>query len=171
MTTVQFYHLTTTLLERALPKLLEKAYAGGFKVLLVANSEDRVEQLNQALWTYNPGSFLPHGSIKEGNAEKQPILLITSDKLSLFSPRLRGELEGGDMPASGGVKAFNLLAVVDGMTPEKPEAFERIIDMFDGNDPQAVEKARQRWTLYKNAGHTMSYLRQNESGGWETRMQ
>src|SRR5262245_18463478 len=74
---VQFYHLTTTPLERALPRLLTKAHAGGFKTLLVAESEERVEQLNQLLWTYDPGSFLPHGSIKDGNAEHQPILIST----------------------------------------------------------------------------------------------
>src|SRR5437870_3857428 len=74
-TKVQFYHLTATPLERALPKLLEKALAGGFRVLLVAESEERIEQLNQLLWTYDPGSFLAHGSRKDGHAEEQPILL------------------------------------------------------------------------------------------------
>jgi DNA polymerase-3 subunit chi len=145
-TTVQFYHLTTTPVERALPRLLEKAYSGGFRILLVANSEERVEQLNHLLWTYSQQGFLPHGSVKDGNVEKHPILLDTK-----IEPR-------------NGAK---LLALIDGTMPEKPEAFERIIDMFDGNDPQAVEKARQRWTAYKSAGHTLSYLRQDEKGGWE----
>ncbi|MDE3060665.1 MAG: DNA polymerase III subunit chi [Pseudomonadota bacterium] len=146
MTTIQFYHLTATPLERALPRLLEKAYAGGFKTLLLASSEEQAERFNQLLWTYNPGSFLPHGSLKDGNSEQQPILISTS-----MEPLNRA----------------NLLAVTDGSVPTQPESFERIIDIFDGNDPTAVEAARKRWTGYKNSGHALSYLRQNESGGWE----
>jgi len=88
MTTIQFYHLTATPLERALPKLMEKAVAGGFKTLLLAESDERMEQLNQLLWTYDPGSFLPHGSMKDGHAEQQPILILSS--LTSLPPRLRG---------------------------------------------------------------------------------
>lgn len=146
MTAVQFYHLTATPLERALPKLLEKAVAGGFRVLLWAESEERADRLNQLLWTYNPGSFLPHGSLRDGHAEEQPIFISTG------------------LDAPNGAK---LLVVTDGRMPEKPEAFERIIDIFDGNDAEAVASARLRWTAYKNAGHEVSYLRQNDAGGWE----
>jgi DNA polymerase-3 subunit chi len=145
---VQFYHLTATPLERVLPKLLEKALAGKFRVLLVAGSEDRIEQLNQSLWTYHPGSFLPHGSAKDGHAEEQPIFLSTKIEAPNHA---------------------NLLAITDGSVPEKPDAFERIIDIFDGNDSAAVEKARARWTQYKNADASITYLRQNDQGGWEQR--
>src|SRR5262249_30989960 len=115
MTTVQFYHLTTTPLERALPKLLEKAVAGKYRTLLVAESDARVEQLNQLLWTYDPGSFLPHGSVSDGNTELQPVLIAT-DQAPLNNP--------------------NLLFIINGSMAEKTPQFERIIDMFDGRDPQ-----------------------------------
>ena len=94
MTTIQFYHLTATPLERALPKLLEKAYGGGFTTLLVADSEEYVEHLNQLLWTYDPGSFLPHGSVKDGNVEQQPILLVTAEFLQTYPP-LTPPVHGG----------------------------------------------------------------------------
>jgi DNA polymerase-3 subunit chi len=146
MTQIQFYHLTTTPLERALPKLVEKAYGSRMKTLLVADSETRVEQLNQLLWTYDPGSFLPHGSMKDGEAEKQPVLLST-------------EIETPNKAT--------LLLVTDGRTPTEPEKFERILDMFDGNDPQAVDNARTRWKQYKDRGHAISYMRQTQDGGWK----
>ena len=148
MTTIQFYHLTTTPLERALPKLLEKAYGSGLRTLLVADSEDYVEHLNQLLWTYDADSFLPHGSVKDGNAEQQLILISTAIE-----------------PANGA----KLLMLTNGATPEKPDDFERIIDIFDGNDTSAVEKARTRWKSYKNSGCEIAYLKQTESGGWEKR--
>jgi DNA polymerase III subunit chi len=146
MAMVQFYHLTATPLERALPKLLEKALAGGFKTLLIAQSEEQVEQLNQLLWTYNPGSFLPHGSLKDGHAEDQPILLSTQQEA---------------------LNGATLLAVTDGSVAAAPEKFERILDIFDGTDSVAVENARRRWSVYKNGGHAVTYLRQTDAGGWE----
>lgn len=146
MPQIYFYHLTTTPLERALPKLLEKAIGAKFKVLLVAESEERVEQLNQLLWTYDPGSFLAHGSVKDGQADLQPILLSSS-------------LE----PAN----QANVVAITDGRTLDQLEGFERVMDIFDGNDPQLVEKARNRWSYYKNKGLPLTYQRQTETGGWE----
>lgn len=146
MTAIQFYHLTKTPLERALPKLLEKASGAGFRSLVVTDSEQRMDTLNQLLWTYDQDSFLAHGSAKEGNADKHPILLST------------------ELAAENAAKA---LFVTDGRIVENAEHFERVLDMFDGNDPESVASARQRWTLYKNAGHEISYMRQTNVGGWE----
>ena len=60
VTEIGFYHLTCTPLERALPKLLEKVLASGARAVVRAGSDERVEFLNGALWTYQPASFLPH---------------------------------------------------------------------------------------------------------------
>lgn len=146
MTAIQFYHLTATPLERALPKLLQKAFDGGFKTLVVADSDARVDQLNQLLWTYDPNSFLPHGSEKDGQSEKQPILLSTS-----AAPK----------------NDANLLAITDGRMLENAAGFERVLDIFDGGNAEAVASARARWSEYKNAGHEISYFRQTDAGGWE----
>jgi len=146
VTQVQFYHLTATPLDRALPKLLEKAVSGGYKILLVTGSDAQAEHLNHMLWTYDPGSFLPHGTTAGGHAGQQPILISTTF----------------DAPNQA-----NLLAVTNGAIPEHPETFERILDIFDGNDQQATENARSRWKTYKGSGHTISYLKQNQAGGWE----
>ena len=144
-TSVQFYHLTTSPLERALPKLLEKILAGGFKVALVAD-DNRIDALNQLLWTYDPGSFLPHGSMKDGNVGAQPVLLTTKIEAPNHA---------------------NVLLVTNGAAVDDTDAFDKVLDMFDGNDTQALEAARARWTQYKNAGHTLSYLQQSEQGGWQ----
>lgn len=145
MPAIQFYHLTATPLERALPKLLERARAGGYRVCLVAGSNERVEQLNQLLWTYDPDSFLAHGSDKDEQPENQPILIST-----------RAEP----------VNSADLLVVTDGRSIKHPE-FERILDIFDGNDSEATAAARGRWAEYKDAGHEITYFSQNEQGSWQ----
>lgn len=146
MTDVGFYHLQKTPLERALPKLLERALERGMRALVVAGSPERVDHLNATLWTYDPASFLPHGAAGDGEPASHPIWIADHDT-----------------DANGAT----LLVLVDGADGTRPEAFERIIDMFDGADAQAVAAARRRWKTLKDAGHTLTYWQQTDRGGWE----
>ena len=68
MAEVGFYHLLSTPLERALPRLLERALGQGHRIVLHAGSAERVEHLNALLWTYDESGFLPHGAARDGNA-------------------------------------------------------------------------------------------------------
>ncbi len=148
MTDVRFYHLTATPLERALPRLLAKAYEADWRAVVLAGSTERVEALDAALWTFDQDSFLPHGRAGDEAPEKQPIYLTTKE----------------ENPAGA-----NLLVLTDGVDvdPAFLAGFERCLDMFDGNDPEAVEAARARWRRLKEAGHEITYWRQNARGGWE----
>lgn len=146
MTQIQFYHLTATPVEKALPKLLEKALAGGHRVLLVESADEKRDYFNQILWTYSTLTFLPHGAADEPSPEAQPILLA---------------------PAIENANAADALFVTDGTALEDGASFARVIDIFDGNNAETVSRARSRWAAYKNAGHALTYLRQNDKGGWE----
>jgi DNA polymerase III subunit chi len=141
---IGFYHLMSTSLERALPKLLERAWSQGYRVVVRAASPERVEQLNSMLWTYGDG-FLPHGSARDGNAARQPIWLTHCDE----NPN-----------------GASMVVLVDGLAAEDVQSFARCADLFDGNDPAAVEAARNRWRRAHEAGHTLTYWQQTE-GGWE----
>jgi DNA polymerase-3 subunit chi len=140
---IGFYHLKTTPLERALPRLLERALKDGYRVLVMASSDERVEHLNQLLWTYDEASFLPHGSARDGQAERQPIFLTAS---------------------AGNPNNATMLVLVDGAAGSGIENYQRVCDMFDGNDEAAVEEARQRWRAAKAAGHSLTYWEQTQSG-------
>jgi DNA polymerase-3 subunit chi len=45
--------------------------------------------------------------------------------------------------------------------------YERIVVLFDGNDPDALERARASWAATKTAGHDATYWQQSERGRWE----
>ena len=79
MTEVLFYHLQRQPLERVLPPLLEKSLERGWRVVVQAASEERVDALDAHLWTYRDDTFLPHGTAREAEAAAQPILLTTAD--------------------------------------------------------------------------------------------
>ncbi len=146
MPAISFYHLERTSLDRALPKLLEKVLEHGHRAVVMAGSDERVEALNLALWTYEQQSFLPHGSEVDGNAERQPVFLTTHDE----NPN------GSDV-----------LVLVDGVESERLGSFARVLDLFDGHDAEAVEAARARWRQLKDQGCELAYWQQTSPGGWE----
>ncbi len=146
MTEVGFYHLTATALDQALPRLLGKAYEASMRAVVLAASDERVAALDAALWTFDPASFLPHGTARDGNAEAQPIYLTTEEE----NPN-----------------DATLLVLVDGVEPAYLDGFARCLDLFDGNDADAVEAARERWKRLKDAGHALTYWQQTPAGGWE----
>ena len=41
------------------------------------------------------------------------------------------------------------------------------LELFDGRDDAALEKARSHWQAYKDGGHELTYWRQGERGGWQ----
>jgi DNA polymerase-3 subunit chi len=145
MAEIGFYHLLSMPLERALPRLLERACSQGHRIVIRAASSERVEHLSALLWTYDDTSFLPHGSARDGNPASQPIWL--SDQAE--NPN-----------------RASMLILVDGVDAEDLGAFPRCADLFDGNDPTAVEAARQRWRRAQADGHTLTYWQQTEAG-WE----
>lgn len=146
MTDVGFYHLTASPLEAALPRLLEKVLASGQRAVVMAGSPERVEALNAQLWTYNPGSFLPHGAAADGNASDQPIWLTSEDE----NPN-----------------GATVLVLTEGVRSERMGEFARCLDLFDGADAEAVAAARARWADYKGRGFAVTYFQQTTGGGWE----
>lgn len=146
MADIFFYHLTSTSLDQALPKLLEKALQGSFKTVVQVSDAQEAERLNSWLWNYNPDSFLPHGTAQDGSSDQQPIYITPQE----------------ENPA-----AANLLVVTCGTRPSSAGSYARVLDVFDGADDTQVAGARARWKEYSAEGHTMSYIRQNASGGWE----
>jgi DNA polymerase-3 subunit chi len=145
VTEYSFYQLLRTPLEHALPRILEKVRELDLRAVVVVGSETKVESLSQALWTYDPASFLAHGSARDGHAGDQPIWLTDRD----------------ENPNGAAV-----VVLADGATIAAPEAFQRCIEIFDGRDEAATQAARVRYKQAKDAGHTLKYFRQSETG-WE----
>lgn len=143
---VWFYHLERTALEQALPELLEKTLARGWRALVRAREAERLEHLDAWLWTWREDSFLAHGLAAEVHAEHQPVLLTLG---------------------SENVNGANALFVIDRADLGLLDGYERCILLFDGRDEDAVRDARERWKTVKGAGHPVSYWREGADRGWE----
>lgn len=151
MIRVDFYHLQKAPLEQVLPKLCEKAYATGKRIKILLGNEERVEFINSLLWTYAEDSFLPHGSKKDGFVESQPIFI---------SANVDNENNA------------QLLILADGAMPslEILSEYERILNIFDGNDETALNNARTYWKQIKTLDGELHYWQQNERGIFEQKV-
>jgi DNA polymerase III subunit chi len=146
MTDVLFYHLEHQPLERVLPNLVERTLERGWRAVVQAGSEERVEALDTLLWTYREESFLPHGTRRDGNSAAQPVYLTSNE----------------ENPNGAGVRFM-----VDGAETAELSGYDRVVYLFDGRDEAAVAKAREQWKAAKGAGCTVTYWQQSSEGRWE----
>lgn len=143
MTEIGFYHLTRTGPDQALPPLLGRTLAAGERAVVLCGSPARVEALDRLLWECKEPDWLPHGTAKGGHAALQPIWLTVEEERP---------------------NAARYLFLLDGREAADLLAWERVFDLFDGGDEDAVAAARRRWLAAKAAGCTPTYWRQGERG-------
>jgi DNA polymerase-3 subunit chi len=142
---VWFYHLERTGLDQALPELLEKTLARGWKAIVRTRAAERVEHLDGWLWSYRDESFLPHAPASEPGAARQPILLTT------------------EFDNPNGAEA---LFLIDGAETGDLAGYARCVVLFDGGDDDQLKAARGLWTTLKRQGFPASYWKQ-QARGWE----
>lgn len=146
MTEVLFYHLLNRPVEAVLPALLEKSIERGWTAIVQA-SEDRIEALDAHLWTYRDDSFLPHGTDRETTAAEQPVLL-TAGEGNPNRAAIRFLIDGAALPADAAT-------------------YQRIVLLFDGEDPDAVAAARGQWAAAKAQGFDVTYWQPDDQGRWQ----
>lgn len=144
---VMFYHLGHRPLEKVLPLLLEKTIDRGWKALVRTGLPERVEALDDILWTYSDDSFLPHATDADDQLADEAIV-ITSGEANPNAAECCFLLDGAAFPSD-------------------PSQFQRIVLMFDDADEEMKQAARAQWKIIKAAGLDASYWQQNEQGRWE----
>lgn len=142
-----FYHLTESPLEVTLPALLGKALQAGWRVVVRGTDPARIAWLDEKLWLGREDTFLPHGVAGDEFDAEQPILLTT----------------GREAP-----NRAQCLMAIEGAEVDIAEVGElaRVCILFDGNDPEAVARARDQWRVLTGGGVVAQYWSQ-ESGRWQ----
>jgi len=138
MAEVSFYILSSALLlERYLfaCKLIEKAYRNGQFCYILTDSDEQSELLDDLLWTFRAGSFIPH-EIYTGQAPStDKVILIGSVKAPEHSQGL----------------LFNLSSKY----PEEISKTKRILEILD-NCEVTKAAARNRYRQYQQAGMSVT---------------
>ena len=159
MIDIGFYHLTRSTAEQALPLLLGRTLDLGKRALVRVGDEARAAALDEALWRAPEPVWLPHGTARLGHPALQPVWIESAPPPDGPS----GNQAAAE--ASAAPNGASFLFLLDGVEANPAAPFERVFDLFDGGDEAAVGAARRRWARLKEAGHRLTYWRQ-EARGW-----
>lgn len=146
MSEIRFYHVEHQTLDQVLPQLVTKALQNNHRIVIHTANDNAAESLNTHLWTFNPNSFIPHGTKKDGHETDQPVWVTATEE----NPN-----------------EADVLILTAGQDNNALESYHLVCDMIDGRNEDAVTAARARWKAYKDAGHTVTYWQQGQNGGWE----
>lgn len=134
MTRVSFYVLSAARPDGRLwlaCKVAEKAYKQGKRIYFFCADPHTAARLDDLLWTFRQGSFVPHERAHEsGDA---PVVI-------------------GDAPPPAEVA--DVLINLDGEVPDFFSRFERVAEIV-GAEPEERGPARNRYQFYRDRGYAL----------------
>jgi DNA polymerase-3 subunit chi len=148
---ILFYALERKTIEDVLPGLLERTIERGWHAVVRTDSKERMNALDNHLWTWSEQSFLAHGTEDSGNPSLQPVYLTTGEENPNASSVLF--LAGGEVPSDWQAGPF--------------AGYARVVVVFNGQDAELAAAARASWRAAKACGHQLAFWRQNAAGKWE----
>lgn len=140
MTQVDFYILASDSDEARLAlacKIVDKATQLDHHVFIHSSSDGEAQQLDELLWTFSQGSFIPHRVVRG----------------EVASPPLEPVLIGvNQQPAPG---RWNVLINLAAEVPEFFSQYERVAEVVDAN-PVRREQSRERYRFYRDRGYKLN---------------
>lgn len=136
MTRVDFYLLAEPDFRQSLIlacKITEKAYRQGHRIFIKTNTDETSRLLDNLLWTFRQGSFIPHELYMEAIEHEAPVLI-------------------GHIDPQQDVSA--VLVNLSGQIPVKHERYARIAEIIENNEASR-EQGRIRFRTYRHSGHEL----------------
>jgi DNA polymerase-3 subunit chi len=115
-------------------RLAEKAYRLEHTVHIHAASRDEARQLDELLWTFRDGSFVPHHQLAGAAPEMESPVTIGCEA-DPVAPR-------------------DLLINLCDEIPAFAESFPRVAELVT-SDPECKQHSRIRFAAYRDQGHTL----------------
>lgn len=145
MTRIDFYVLPdSTPSSRSLLacRLADKAYKLGHHIYIHTESREQAMQMDDLLWTFSQGSFLPHARVEDQGNPAPPILIGHGDEPALAPP--------APSPQASADVLINLASEV----PLFFSRFERVAEIVDQGDAQK-QAGRERYRFYRDRGYAL----------------
>ena len=140
MTQVDFYILDSDsdgARLRLACKIVDKATQLDHHVFIHSASDDEARQLDELLWTFSQGSFIPHRIVRG----------------ELAQPALEPVLIGVNQPPAPG--RWNVLINLTAEVPEFFSRYERVAEVVDANAVRR-EQSRERYRFYRDRGYKLN---------------
>jgi DNA polymerase III subunit chi len=118
-------------------KLIEKAYRSGVFAYVLTDSPEQSQQIDDLLWTFRAGSFIPHQIFTGDVPDLEKTILIGSNK-----------------------PPENWLKTVVNLSSQAIQYFQkvgRILEILDNSETTKFS-GRQRYRRYQQEGITPNYI-------------
>jgi DNA polymerase-3 subunit chi len=140
MTQVDFYILSTDSDDARLRlacKIVDKATQLDHHVFVHSDSDAEAKQLDELLWTFSQGSFIPHRIMREAPEEpvREPVLIGVNRA-----------------PADG---RSDVLVNLARSVPEFFSRYARVAEVVDAN-PARRDQSRERYRFYRDRGYQLN---------------
>ena len=135
MTQVDFYVLPQSgnlTINGAVARLTEKALSRGHRVFVHVGDEQRGHELDEALWTFRPESFIPHALLGSSTTERVTI-------------------GWSEPPIEESDVLINTTASVPGFFAR----FQRLAEIVSP-DEAALSASRLAWRYYRDRGYPLA---------------
>lgn len=133
MTRIGFYILRAATPDAFVCRLCQQLYQRGESLFVYCDDAATIRRLDEALWTFQPGSFVPHDVVDDGAVAMSPVALST---------------HAPDDARTGVL--INLAAEV----PLFFSRFERVAEII-ANDADAKQTGRARYAFYRDRGYDL----------------
>jgi DNA polymerase-3 subunit chi len=140
VTQVDFYILDSDSDEARLRlacKIVEKATQLDHHVFVHSASDHEALKLDELLWTFSQGSFIPHRVVRE----------------ALDAPPLEQVVIGVNQPPGPG--RWDVLINLAAEVPDFFSRYERVAEVVDA-DPARREQSRERYRFYRDRGYRLN---------------
>ncbi|MGV3652730.1 MAG: DNA polymerase III subunit chi [Noviherbaspirillum sp.] len=118
-------------------RLVRKARAAGFRIVMQARDDAQLAALDQALWTFSELDFLPHVRAGDALAPRTPVILTEEDEAEL--------------------PHYQILVNLSDAPPARFARFERMFEVI-GADPADLEAGRERYRYYRQRGYPLTHF-------------
>jgi DNA polymerase III subunit chi len=118
-------------------KIVDKATQLDHHVFIHSASDSEAQQLDELLWTFSQGSFIPHRIVRG----------------ELAQPALEPVLIGVNQPPSAG--RWDVLINLAEEVPEFFSRYERVAEVVDANEVRR-ERSRERYRFYRDRGYKLN---------------
>ncbi len=138
-------------------RLAEKAYKSGHRVYIHTNSAEHAQSLDELLWTFRQGSFVPHARYPADARDNSPILIgwgeaaarvVASLEKTFGTTEHLGYSTTGES-ASPGKLLINLSSELSPCL----EQFERVAEVVD-QEPEGLVKSREKFRYFRDQGYS-----------------
>ena len=147
MTEIFFYKLKNTSIDLFLISLIEKSISKNWNSLVLLDNTERMEEINDLLWTFNDTSFIPHGSQSDLSPDKQNVYLTCNEE---------------------NLNNSNIIFSIDGIIINEPDNWNRCIYIFNEQNLKVTDELESYKREIKDFGYTLKSFEQDNNGKWIT---